>query len=61
MPAGSTTTASQPSTVRAIWPAIVTNPWPTSATAHVTVATPPASRTRASDVSSKPSEYMRFL
>src|ERR671910_318870 len=44
--AGSITAAWQPRTVRAICVAMVTKPWPTSATAHVTVATPPASRTR---------------
>ena len=58
---GSSTTASQASIVRATWVAMVTKPCPTSATAQATVATPPSRRTRASDVSSKPSEYRRFL
>ena len=60
VPAGSTT-ASQPRTVRAICEAMVTKPCPTSATAHVIDATPPDNLTRASESSSNPSEYMRFL
>ena len=47
--------------VRAICWAIVTKPWPTSAVANFSVATPSASRQRAVEKSSKPSEYMRFL
>ncbi len=58
---GSSTTSSTPSTLRAICSAIVTKPWPTSAVANLSQATPSASRQRAVAESSKPSEYMRFL
>ena len=45
--AGATSTSCTPRTVRAICCASVTNPWPTSAAAQVTVASPSSSRQRA--------------
>ena len=57
----SSTTSSTPRTLRAIWPARVTKPCPTSAVANFSVATPSASTQPAVEKSSNPSEYMRFL
>ena len=59
--AGAITTSSIPNTSRTICWASVTNPWPTSAHAHVTVATPSRSATDAVEKSSYPSENIRFL
>ena len=59
--AGASTTSSTPSTSRVICWAMVTKPWPTSAQAQVTVATPRSSLTRAVEKSSKPSEKAMFL
>jgi hypothetical protein len=58
---GSSTTSSTPKTVRAICPAIVTNPCPTSDVANSSVAMPFTRRQRAVEKSSNDSEYMRFL
>ncbi len=61
----SSSTSSTPRIERAIWAAMVTNPWPTSAVANLSVATGPfgplTSRHRAVEWSSKPSEYIMFL
>ena len=58
---GASTTSSTLRTSRAICWARVTKPWPTSAHAHVMVATPSCNSHRASEESSNPSENMRFL
>ena len=47
--AGAKITSSTPSSVRAICWARVTKPWPTSAQAHVMVATPSATRQAADE------------
>ena len=60
--AGASTTSSTPSTSRAICWARVTKPWPTSAHAQVTVATPSRERARAPSSSRRsPRRTSRFL